>query len=89
MSKSIWDELYTDPSEALDKKQRCALLINIVREARKLDQSLAQLAETFGVSMTAAQSIMAGHMDKFDVETLTSVCKNLGVDPETILRDIP
>lgn len=89
MSKSIWDELYVDPSEALDKKQRCALLINIVREARKLDQSLAQLAETFGVSMEAAQSIMAGHMDKFDVETLTRVCKNLGVDPETILRDIP
>lgn len=88
MGKSVWDDLYDDPAEALDKKRRSALLIEIVKTGRTLDQSLAELAMSFGVSNGKAKSIMNGYMDKFTEQELCEICANLGIDHESVLQEI-
>lgn len=88
MGKSVWDDLYDDPAEALEYKKRSALMISIITAARKIDEPLSGLAQHMGVSNNKAKNIMAGYMDKFDVPELSRICANLGADPESILQGV-
>lgn len=88
MPKSIWDQLYDDPVEALDKKQRSSLLIAIISEARSRNSTVPELAIDWNVSNREAKELVKGYIDKFDVEQLRKICANVGINADYILQDI-